>query len=76
MKTGRIISILLCLIVIISTTVFADDSQTISDKIDDIWLSPTKDAAVLENIKKVNQEKMEEDIALYLICLLYTSRCV
>ena len=67
MKTRRIISILLCLIVIISTTVFADDSQTISDKIDNIWLSPTKDAAVLENIKKVNQEKMEEDIALYLI---------
>ena len=67
MKIGRIISILLCLIVIISTTVFADDSQTISNKIDNIWLSPTKDAAVLENIKKVNQEKMEEDIALYLI---------
>ena len=67
MKIGRIISILLCLIVLVSTTVFADDSQTISDKIDNIWLSPTKDAAVLENIKKVNQEKMEEDIALYLI---------
>ena len=67
MKTERIISILLCLIVLISTTVFADDSQNISDKIDNIWLSPTKDAAVLENIKKVNQEKMEEDIALYLI---------
>ena len=67
MKIGRIISILLCLIVLVSTTVFADDSQTISDKMDNIWLSPTKDAAVLENIKKVNQEKMEEDIALYLI---------
>ena len=63
----KIFSMLICFIILFSNTVFAIDNQLIADKISDIWLSPVKDADALENIKNVNQEKIEETIALYLI---------
>lgn len=54
-------------IILLSNMVFAADNQNIAEKMSNIWLSPVKDVDVLNNIKEANQEKMEEDIALYLI---------
>ena len=63
----KIILLSISFLILFSNIVFADDSQLLTDKISDIWLSPTQDAEVLENIKKVNQEKKERDIAQYLM---------
>ena len=63
----KIVSILIAIMLVSSNLAFADDNQSITDKLTDIWLSPTKDAAIVDNIKNANQKKIDEDIALYLI---------
>ena len=63
----KLVPILISFVLLSSNLVFAADSQNIVDKLSDIWLSPTEDSAIVDNIKKVNQEKIDEDIALYSI---------
>ena len=63
----KILAIVICVILICSNVVFAEDNQIIMDKLSEIWLSPIDDVRVLENISKENQVRMEEEIALYLI---------
>ena len=67
----KVLSFLFVFVLLSTGTVFAADNQNISDKLSNIWLSPEKDAAVLDNIKKANQEKTNEDIELYLITPKY-----
>ena len=63
----KLVSFLIGFVLLSSNIVFAADNQNIEEKLTDIWLSPVKDAAIVDNIKKVNQEKIDEDIALYSI---------
>ena len=63
----KIVSIIIGIVLLSSNLAFAADNQNITDKLTDIWLSPTKDAAIVDNIKNENQKKIDEDIALYLI---------
>lgn len=64
----KIIVIALTIMLICSNSVLAaEESNSITDKLSEIWLSPIKDVNVLENIKKSNEAKIEELINLYLI---------
>lgn len=63
----KIVSIIIGIVLLSSNLAFAADNQNITDKLTDIWLSPTKDAAIVDNIKNENQKKIDEDIALYSI---------
>ncbi len=63
----KILSFLFIFVLLSTGTVFAADNQNISDKLNNIWLSPERDSAVLDNIKKANQEKINEYISLYSI---------
>lgn len=63
----KMLSILISFILLSSNLVFAADNQNITDKLTDIWLSPTKDASTVDNIKNANQKKIDQDISLYLI---------
>lgn len=63
----KIVTIIMCVILMCSNVVFAEDSQTLSNKLSEIWLSPEKDVQILENIKRSNEEKIKELISLYLI---------
>ena len=63
----KLLSFLIIFILLSTGTVFAVDDKIIPDKLSNIWLSLEKDSAVLDNIKKVNKEKMDDDIALYLL---------
>ena len=63
----KTLSMLISFILLSTNIVFAADNHSIADKMNSIWLSPIKDAVALDNIKKVNQEKTNEDIALYLL---------
>ena len=53
----KILSFLFIFVLLSTGTVFAADNQNISDKLNNIWLSPERDAAVLDNIKKLIKKK-------------------
>ena len=63
----KLMAILICIILICSNVVFAEENQIITDKLSEIWLSPKDDVQILENIRKSNEAKIEESINLYLI---------
>ena len=46
---------------------FAEENQKITDNLSEIWLSPTEEAEVLENLYKTNEKKIEETVAQYLL---------
>ena len=72
----KIFSILLCLTILFPNVVFAADNQLLADKMSNIWLSPEKDIGVLENIRQVNQKKIDEYISLYLATPAYARKQV
>lgn len=63
----KLFAIIIGIVIFTANMVSAEEFQTSNDLLDAIWLSPTTDVLVLDNIKTENQFKMEEDIALYLI---------
>ncbi len=63
----KLISVIICFIFICPTISYAEENKILTDKLSSIWLSPEENADVLEKMKKVNEEKMKEDIELYLI---------
>lgn len=63
----KILFVLFCFTIVFSSTVYADDTQILMEKLNEIWLSPIEESDVLENIMKINQQKAEEDISMYLI---------
>lgn len=63
----KLIAIVICVILVFSNIVFAEENQTIANKLSEIWLSPEENSQILENIKKSNEAKIEELINLYSI---------
>ena len=63
----KIVSIIICYLMFSSGLVFANDSEILTDQMSNIWLSPDKDTAVLDNIKIANQEEKEKTMAKYLM---------
>lgn len=63
----KIFAIIIGIVIFTTNMVSAEEFQISNDVLDAMWLSPTTDVLVLDNIKKENQLRMEEDIALYLI---------
>ena len=62
----KILSIAIVLCMMITTTVFAADDN-IDDIINELWLDPTENSEVIDNIREGNNRKMQQDIDLYLI---------
>lgn len=62
----KILSITIILCMMITTIVFATDDN-IDDIINEIWLNPTANSEVIDNIREENNRKMQQDIDLYLI---------
>ena len=62
----KILSITIILCTMITTIVFATDNN-IDDIINEIWLNPTANSEVIDNIREENNRKMQQDIDLYLI---------
>ena len=62
----KILSITIILCMMITTIVFARDDN-IDDIINGIWLNPTANSEVIDNIREENNRKMQQDIDLYLI---------
>lgn len=57
----------LCLFMIGSNFTFANDSDILQEKLQEIWLSPEKDAQVLEQLYQDNEKQKQSDIAHFLI---------
>ena len=60
----KILSITIILCTMITTIVFATDNN-IDDIINEIWLNPTANSEVIDNIREENNRKMQQDIDLY-----------
>ena len=69
----KIIVAIVTWILICFNCVYAE-GITIDEYLHEIWLSPIKDIQVFNNIKMVNQQKTEEDVALYLIAPGYAKQ--
>ncbi len=63
----KFISVMIIMMLLCSNMVFAEDNQTLAEKMSSIWLSPEAEPAVLETIKEENGRKIDELIDLYLI---------
>ncbi len=62
----KVLSIIVILCMLQTANAFATENS-IDSAIDNLWLDPTTDSEVIENIREENNKKMQEDIDLYLI---------
>ena len=63
----KVISIMMCVMLLCFDVALADENHNITNKLNEIWLSPEENIRILENIKKINEAKIEELINLYSI---------
>ncbi len=62
----KIVSMIVCLILSMNIA-YASTEADVMEMLEATRLSPTKDANILENLYKANQQKIEDDTNLYLI---------